>query len=160
MKKLLQDTRGGGYITACVITLVIVMILSAVLFYAQCMTILQTTRDNTELVLESFIMKNSILIYDSIKQGHDLTEYFDENDYFSELSSRFSLDIRGNALYNYGEEGNIIYAMTNPYVTYKVDKALKLKASYTVMIPVTFAGTRLFFLRIPLTVTRSLTLKA
>ncbi len=160
MKKLLQDTRGGGYITACVITLVIVMILSAVLFYAQCMTILQTTRDNTELVLESFIMKNSILIYDSIKQGHDLTEYFGENDYFSELSSRFSLDIRGNALYNYGEEGNIIYAMTNPYVTYKVDKALKLKASYTVMIPVTFAGTRLFFLRIPLTVTRSLTLKA
>lgn len=160
MKKLLQDTRGGGYITACVITLVIAMILSAVLFYAQCMTILQTTRDNTELVLESFIIKNSILIYDSIKQGHDLTEYFDRNDYISEISSRFSLDIQGEALYNYGEEGELIYAMTNPYVTYKVDKALKLKASYTVMIPVTFAGQRLFFLRVPMTVTRSLTLKA
>ena len=160
MKKILQSTRGGGYITACVITIVIAMILSSVLFYAQCMTILQTTRDNTELVLESFIMKNSILIYDSIKQGHDLTDYFDENDYFSELSSRFSLDIRGNALYSYGEEGKIIYAMTNPYVTYKVDNALKLKASYTVMIPVQFAGRRLFYLRVPLTVTRSLTLKA
>jgi hypothetical protein len=160
MKKLLLNDKGGGYITACVIILVIAMILSAVLFYAQCMTILQTTRDNTELVLESFIIQNSILIYDSIKQGHDLTEYFDENDYISEISSRFSLDIQGGALYSYGEEGELIYAMTNPYVTYKVDKALKLKASYTVMIPVTFAGKRLFFLRVPMTVTRSLTLKA
>ena len=39
------------------------------------------------------------------------------------------------------------------------DKALKLKASYTIAIPVQFAGKRLFFMRIPLTVTRSLTLK-
>jgi hypothetical protein len=160
MKKLLLDTKGGGYITPCIITIVIAMIFSAVLFYAQCMTIIQTTRDNTELVLESFIMKNSVEIYDSIKQGHDLTEYFDEDFYISEISSRFSLDIRGNTLYNYSEEGEIIYKMTNPYVTYKVDKALKLKASYTVVIPVHFAGKRLFDLHVPLTVTRSLTLKA
>ncbi len=160
MKKLLLDTKGGGYITPCIITIVIAMIFSAVLFYAQCMTIIQTTRDNTELVLESFIMKNSVEIYDSIKQGHDLTEYFDEDFYISEISSRFSLDIRGNTLYNYSEEGEMIYKMTNPYVTYKVDKALKLKASYTVIIPVDFAGRRLFDLHVPLTVTRSLTLKA
>ena len=160
MKKLLRNNKGGGYITACVITLAIAMILSVVLFYAHCMTILQTTKENTELVLESFIMKNSILIYDSIKQGHDLTEYFDEKEYISEISSRFSLDIQGSDLYNYGDDGEMIYAMTNPYVTYKVDKALKLNASYTVMIPVNFAGTRLFYLRVPLTVTRSLTLKA
>ena len=159
MKKHLLNNKGGGFITACVITIVIAMIFSAVFFYAQCMTIIQTTRDNTELVLESFIMDNSVLIYDSIKQGHDLTEYFDENQYISEISSRFSLDIHGNSLYNYDEEGELIYAMTNPYVTYKVDKALKLKASYTVMIPVQFAGKRLFYLRVPLTVTRSLTLK-
>ena len=160
MKKILQSKTGGGYISACIYTIVIAMIFSAVLFYASCMTIIQTTRDNTELVLESFIMKNSVLIYDSIKQGHDLTEFFDEKDYISEISSRFSLDIQGNTLYSYGEEGDIIYKMTNPYVTYKVDKALKLKASYTVVIPVHFAGKRLFDLHVPLTVTRSLTLKA
>ena len=158
MKKILQSKIGGGYISACIYTIVIAMIFSAILFYASCMTIIQTTRDNTELVLESFIMKNSVLIYDSIKQGHDLTEFFDF--YISEISSRFSLDIQGDTLYNYSEEGEIIYKMTNPYVTYKVDKALKLKASYTVVIPVHFAGKRLFDLHVPLTVTRSLTLKA
>ena len=62
MKKLLLNNKGGGYITACLITIVIAMILSAVFFYAQCMTIIQATRDNTELVLESFIMKNSVLM--------------------------------------------------------------------------------------------------
>ena len=88
MKKILLNTKGGGYITACVITIVIAMIFSSVLFYANCMTIIQTTRDNTELVLESFIMHNAIEIYDSIKQGHDLTEYFDENIYFSEKEKK------------------------------------------------------------------------
>ena len=160
MKKILQSTKGGGYVTACVITIVIAMILSAVLFFAQSMTIIQMTREHTELVLESFIMKNSILIYDSIKQGHDLTQKYNAGDYFSDIATRFSLDIRGNSLYNYDEEGKLIYAMTNPYVTYKVDKALKLKVSYTVMIPVRFAGEQLFYLQVPLTVTRSLTLKA
>ena len=159
MKKLLKDTRGGGYFTPCVITIVIAMILSAVLFYAQCMTIIQTTRADTERVLESFIMKNSIDIYNSIKQGHDFTEDFDENFYISETSSELSLDSIKNYLYNYGADGEIVYAMTNPIVTYKVDNALKLKVNYTVMIPVIFAGEHIFDLVIPVTVTRSLTLK-
>ena len=159
MKKLLKDTRGGGYFTPCVITIVIAMILSAVLFYAQCMTIIQTTRADTERVLESFIMKNSIDIYNSIKQGHDFTEDFDENYYISQTSSELSLDSSKNRLYNYGADGEIVYAMTNPNVTYKVDNALKLKVNYTVMIPVIFAGEHIFDLVIPVTVTRSLTLK-
>ena len=159
MKKLLKDNRGGGYLTACVITIAISMILAVVLFYAQCMTIIQTTRADTERVLESFVMKNSIDIYNSIKQGHDFTEEFDENFYISETSSELSLDYSQKRLYNYGADGKIVYSMTNPNVTYKVDKALKLKASYTVMIPVVFAGEHLFDLEIPITVTRSLTLK-
>ncbi len=159
MKRILKDTKGGGYFTPCVITIVIAMILSAVLFYAQCMTIIQTTRADTERVLESFIMKNSIDIYNSIKQGHDFTEDFDENYYISETSSELSLDISNNRLYNYGADGEIVYSMTNPNVTYKVDKALKLKVSYTVMIPVIFAGKNIFELEIPITVTRNLTLK-
>lgn len=103
--------------------------------------------------------EDSIDIYNSIKQGHDFTEDFDENFYISQTSSELSLDSSKNRLYNYGADGEIVYSMTNPNVTYKVDKALKLKASYTVMIPVIFAGEHLFDLEIPITVTRSLTLK-
>ena len=159
MKSILKNNRGGGYIMPCVITIVIAMMLSAVLFYAECMTIIQTTRADTERVLESFVMKNSIDIYNSIKQGHDFTEELDENYYISAASSELSLDYSKQWLYNYGEDGEIVYYMTNPNVTYKVDKALKLKASYKLMIPVTFAGKHLYDLEVPITVTRSLTLK-
>lgn len=159
MKRILLNTRGGGYVTPCVITIVIAMILSLVLFYAQCMTIIQSTRSDTERVLESFIMKNSIEIYNSIKQGHDFTEAFDENYYISQTSSELSLDYSKTRLYNYDTNGNIVYSMTVPRVTYKVDKALKLKANYKLMIPVIFFGTHIFDLEIPLMVTRSLTLK-
>ena len=78
MKRILNK-RGSGCFTPCVITIVIDMILAAVLFYANAMTIIQTTKSNTERVLDSFVMKNSIEIYQSIKQGHDFTESFDEN---------------------------------------------------------------------------------
>jgi len=95
------------------------MILSAVLFYANAMTIIQTTKANTERVLDSFVMKNSIDIYQSIKQGHDFTEKFDKNFYVSQTSSELSLDKSSNILYSIGEDGKTIYSMTNPNVTYK-----------------------------------------
>lgn len=159
MKERLLNDKGAGYITACVITIAIAMILSSVFFYAECIAIIQNTRDMTEEVLESFIIENAVLIYDSIKQGHDLTEQLSKNVLGSEISSRFSLDFTANTFYSRDKNGRILYAMTAPEVTYKVDKALKLKASYMIAIPVQFAGKRLFFMRIPITVTRSLTLK-
>lgn len=156
---VVKNNRGSGYFTPCVIVLVIAMILSVVLFYASTMTIVQTTRENTEMVLDSFVMKNSIEIYDSIKQGHDFTEKFDNNFYFSEYSRRFSLDISDNSMYNIGEDGETVYIITNPRVSYQVTNSLKLKVDYTVKVPVSFAGEVLYWMEIPMTVTSSLTLK-
>lgn len=159
MIKVLKDKRGVGYIFPCVVTIVIAMILSAVLFYAECMTIIQTTRDDTERVLESFVMKNSIEIYNSIKQGHDFTENIDGNIYVSDTSSELSLDISKNMLYNTDNQGKTVYSMTVPTVSYSIDKTLKLKANYTVIIPVTFAGNKLYDLEIPVEITKNLILK-
>lgn len=157
--KVLKNNFGSGYITPCIITLVIAMIFSAVLFYANCMTIIQTTRANTQRVLDSFVMKNSIEIYESIKQGHDFTKEFDENLFVLETNSELSLDLSSGYMYNRGDEGEVVYKITRPTVTYKVDKALKLKADYVLMLPVMFAGERLFDLNIPLSVTSNFTLK-
>lgn len=111
------------------------------------------------MVLDSFVMKNSIEIYNSIKQGHDFTEKFTESFYFSEMNRRFSLDYRDNCLYNIEEDGETVYYLTNPNVSYKVDKTLKLKADYTLYVPVRFAGEIVYWTQIPLTVTSELTLK-
>ncbi len=159
MKKVLNNKDGGGYITACIITLVVAMLLSIILFYANCMTVIQTTRSNTERVLDSFIMKNSIDIYQSIKQGHNFTESFDEDYYISETSDELSLDYTTDTLYNYDDDGNRIYSISNLNVSYKVDKTLNIVAKYNLHLPVVFAGKEMFDLIIPVTITSSLTLK-
>ena len=155
----LNNKRGSSYFTPCVVILVIAMILSVVLFYATTKSTIETTRDNTKRVLDSYVMKHSIDIYSSIKQGSDFTEDIENSFYISSVSSELSLDYGTGYLYTVDANGEIIYRMTNPNVTYRVDNTLKLEASYDLQIPVWFAGEIIYWFTVPITVGSSLTLK-
>ena len=155
----LKNKRGSSYFTPCVVVLVIAMILSVVLFYATTKSTIETTRDNTRRVLDSYVMKNSIEIYNNIKQGNDFTEDIENSFYLSAVSSELSLDSSTGYLYSVDANGDIVYRMTNPNVTYKVDNTLQLKASYDLQMPVWFAGEIIYWFTVPVTVGSSLTLK-
>ena len=62
-------------------------------------------------------------------------------------------------MYNIGEDGETVYVITNPMISYQVTNSLKLKVDYTVKVPGSFAGEVLYWMEIPMTVTSSLTLK-
>ena len=155
----LNNKRGSSYFTPCVVILVVAMILSVVLFYATTKSTIETTRDNTKRVLDSYVMKHSIDIYSSIKQGSDFTEDIENSFYISSVSSELSLDYGTGYLYTVDANGEIIYRMTNPNVTYRVDNTLKLEASYDLQIPARFAGEIIYWFTVPITVGSSLTLK-
>ena len=155
----LKNRRGSSYFTPCVVVLVIAMILSVVLFYATTKSTIETTRDNTRRVLDSYVMKHSIDIYNNIKQGNDFTEDIENSFYLSAVSSELSLDLSTGYLYTVDANGDIVYRMTNPNVTYKVDNTLQLKASYDLQMPVWFAGQIIYWFTVPVTVSSSLTLK-
>ena len=70
-----------------------------------------------------------------------------------------SLDYGTGYLYTVDANGEIIYRMTNPNVTYRVDNTLKLEASYDLQIPVRFAGEIIYWFTVPIAVGSSLTLK-
>lgn len=156
---ILKNRRGSSYFTPVVVILVIAMILSVVFFYATTKSTIETTRDNTKRVLDSYVMKNSIDIYNSIKQGSDFTEAIEKSFYISSVSEELSLDFGEGYLYTVDENGGIVYRMTNPDVTYKVDNTLQLKASYDLQMPVWFAGQIIYWFTVPVTVSSSLTLK-
>ncbi len=156
---LLKNKRGNSYIMPCAVVIILSMILSAVLFYATAKSTVETTRDNTRRVLDSYVMKHSIDIYNNIKQGNDFTEDIENSFYISAVSSELSLDLSTGYMYTVDENGAIVYRMTNPDVTYKVDNTLQLKASYDLEMPVWFAGKIIYWLTIPVTVSSSLTLK-
>lgn len=155
----LKNRHGSSYFTPCVVVLVIAMILSVVLFYATTKSTIETTRDNTRRVLDSYVMKHSIDIYNNIKQGNDFTEDIENSFYLSAVSSELSLDLSTGYLYTVDANGDIVYRMTNPNVTYKVDNTLQLKASYDLQMPVWFAGQIIYWFTVPVTVSSSLTLK-
>ena len=148
-----------SYVKTAVGILILAMILSVVLTFASIMTIVSTTKENTQRVLDSFVMRNSQLIYDSIKSGNDFTENIDANIFLVAFDGELSLDLSGNMLYSKDMEGNVIFKMTNPLTANQVDNTLKLQTSYDLLIPVRFAGKKLFDLRIPVTVKASYTLK-
>lgn len=152
MKKILCSKSGMSHVKTAVLVLIFCMIFSVVFMYWSAMTVIQTSRDNTTRVLDSFVMHNSIEIYNSLKNGNDFSESLDKVFYKSALSDEFSLDIYGNSMYSYGEDGKLIYYMTNPNVSYSYQNTLKLKASYTIAIPMRFAEKVVTYLRIPITV--------
>lgn len=159
MVKLLHSRSGISHVKTVVLVLIFAMIFSAVLTYASMMTVIQTSRDNTIRVLDSFVMHNSKEIYDSLKNGSDFSQSLDQVFYKSSLLSEFSLDNSGNIIYSKDEQGDIVYLMTNPNVSYDYNNTLKLKASYTIWIPVRFAGKLMTCLRIPITVRSYYSLK-
>lgn len=152
MKRLFLNRSGMSHVKTAVLVLAAAMVFSTVFLYANLMTIIQASRDQTQRVLDDYIMHNSIEIYDALKNGEDISEELDELFYKSEIFSAFSLDISGDSLYAVSEAGELQYVISKPHVDYEVQNTLKLNASYNLSIPIRFAGKRLFDLELPVTV--------
>ena len=72
--QILKSKKAESYVPVCVLILVIVMIFSGIFVYASAVSLIDTSRENSKVVLDSFVTQNATRIYDSIKQGNDYTE--------------------------------------------------------------------------------------
>lgn len=146
---MLLNKKGISYVNTAVWTLIFCIILSLVLTYASLMTLIQTAESNTQRVLDGFVTENSMLIYESLKNGSDFTESLNNSFYVSKVSDELSMDYSGKMLYYTNEQGVIIYQIANPNVAYEWEDTLKLKATYDIILPIQFAGQTVATLRIP-----------
>ena len=71
------NKRGEGYIQTCVMIIILCMLLSVFITFAAAVNLIRIVRNNSLTVLDSFVIQNSIEIYDSLKNGTDLTESID-----------------------------------------------------------------------------------
>lgn len=152
MKYLLKSRAGLSHVQTAVLVMVFGMIMSAVIIYTSILTVVQASRDQTQRVLDDYVMTNSIEIYNSIKNGDDFSDQLNKNFYKSRVFSAFSLDILNDALYSIDENGKVQYVISNPHVEYDVQNTLKLIAGYDLSIPIYFAGNHLFDLKMPIEV--------
>ena len=148
----MKKKNGTGCIDICVMIIVLCSILSVLITYVSAVNVIQINKRNARIVLDSFVMENSIEIYDSIKNGNDITDAVDTEKYINSLCSYNSLDFRGNMLYCVDENGNQKYRMTAPYLILTEGNRLKLAAKYEITVPLYFAGIRIHEAKVPITV--------
>ncbi len=150
--KTLKSKRGEGYIFPCLMIVVVCMILSILIFFATTVSVVRITEKNTKIVLDSYVMKNSVQIYNSIKQGNDYTEALDQNEYIDALCDFCSLVKIGSSLYAYNEDGSLKYRMTLPVISFREENSLKIQLAYTLYVPIWFDGKIARYAIVPITV--------
>ena len=157
--KLLKSTKAEGYITPCVLIIIFVMIFSIIFTYSASISKVNLMRENTKVVLDSFVTQNSTEIYNSIKQGNDYTEAIDAEEFRTSLISFCTLEIENGMLYSYDADGKELYRITEPVLSFRNENELELVVTYTISIPMWFAGTEFASANIPIEVTSILTEK-
>lgn len=148
--KAVKNKCGDGYISICAAVVILCMLLSVFITFASTVNIVKQTKRNSLVVLDSFVMKNSIAIYDSVKQGNDLTSAVNTNEYILAFSSYNSLDLSSNIMYCYNENGDELYRLTKPTISFVQDNHLKIQVQYTITIPLYFAGIKVSEVAIPI----------
>lgn len=155
----MRNKRGEGYIPACVMIIILCMLLSVFVTFVTAVNIVKQTKRNARVVLDSYVMTESIEIYDSIKNGNDETPTLDAKEYVESLCE-FCTFVKGtNKLYNYNSSGDVQYYLTIPTVGYVKDNELKVYAEFEISIPIYFAGIRVDTAVVPVTVNSILTEK-
>lgn len=144
--------RGEGYVFTCIMILVFCIFLSVFLSFVSLVNIARISKRNTKNVLDSFVMKNSVAIFDSVKQGNDHIEAVDIQEFTDKLCNYSDLQGSSSYLYHYEENGSLQYRMSKPTVSMKTEKQLKIEVSYNLYIVVFWLGKPCSNITIPVTI--------
>lgn len=157
--KMLKSSKAEGYIVPCVFILIFAMIFTMIFTYSTSISKVEMMRENTKVVLDSFVTQNSTEIYNSIKQGNDYTEAIDTEEFRTSLISFCTLEIENGKLYSNDADGKELYHITEPILSFREVNELELVVNYTISIPLWFAGHQFPSANIPIEVTSILTEK-
>lgn len=103
----MKSKRAEGYVSTSVMIVIICMLLSVFVTFAVAVNTVKTVKRNSRVVLDSFVMQNSIEIYNSIKQGNNKTDGIDAAEYREALTEFCTLEKRGYCYYNYDSDGDL-----------------------------------------------------
>ena len=156
---MLCNKRGEGYIQVCVMVLILCMLIAVCLTFTSTVHTIRVVQRNAQIVLDSFVMENAILIYDSIKNGHDFTEAVDVSQFQANLAYYNDLIKSGAYYYHYDPDGDLDYRITTPALSMTQTNSLKIAVNYTITTPLYFAGMQVSTVSVPITIESRLTNK-
>lgn len=148
----MKKKRGEGYISVCVLLIIVCMILSVFITFASAVNIVRQTERNSRVVLDNYVITNAIEIYDNIKRGYDDDVYPSPNSYVTALADFCTFERSGNYLYHIDDEGNEDFKISVPQMGCSEKRKLKMYINYTVYIPIYFCGVKVTTAAVPVTV--------
>lgn len=149
---MIRNKKGEGYIQVCVLVIVLCMVLSVFVTFASAVNVVRLSERNTKTVLETYVTKNSIEIYNSIKQGTNDADTINTDEYISDLTDFCTFVKTGNYYYHRDANGRTEYYISKPTVGFTESGKLRLYVSYTLYIPIYFDNVRISTVNIPTTV--------
>lgn len=154
---MLKNTKGEIYVFICVFVLVIMIVFSVIFTYASIITDVKVQKTNTEIVFDSFVSNNSIIIYNNIKQGKNTTDGVDTSKFRTSLKEFCTFVEKDGKYYSIDADGSEKFNMTVPEMGFIEDEKLELYVTFTMNIPIRFAGKTVQTAHIPVKVTSELT---
>lgn len=154
---MLKNTKGEIYVFICVFVLVIMTVFSVIFTYASIITDVKVQKTNTEIVFDSFVSNNSIIIYNNIKQGKNATDGVDTSKFRTSLKEFCTFVEKDGKYYSIDADGSEKFNMTVPEMGFIEDEKLELYVTFTMNIPIRFAGETVQTAHIPVKVTSELT---
>ena len=152
MIKILKDRSGDSYVKTVVLILVISMVFSVVLTYSSLMAMVAKTKEDTQRVLDSFIIENAEIIYGSVKNGnHQTTAAYSERLRVL-LAEELGINKTGGTLHSKDGRGDIVFTYDDSVTSQIKSGVLELKTNFDLVFPVDFAGNKITDLRIPIEV--------
>lgn len=171
-KEILKDKKGISTVETAVIFLVIMIIFTVVLEYANIHTIVETTKSDAQRVLDSMIIKNATNIFSSIKNGTSATteeqnEYLDSiglngRGYMEELRKEMGLRSQNGRYYRGDSEKNvfIIPTGTGDFVVEQLsEERLEIYMDFRVGRTINILGDLGFSYSVPFSVSSNYTKK-
>lgn len=155
----IRNVKGEIYVFVCVFVLVLVTVFSVIFTYASVITNVKVQKSNTQIVFDSFVADNSIIIFNNIKQGKNATDGIDTAPFDASLKSFCTLDEHDGKLYSMDTDGAEKFSMTVPTIGFIEDEKLELYASFTMYVPIRFAGQTVTTATVPVKITSALTSK-
>lgn len=154
---MLKNTKGEIYVFICVFVLVIMTVFSVIFTYASIITDVKVQKTNTEIVFDSFVSNNSIIIYNNIKQGKNATDGVNTSKFRTSLKEFCTFVEKDGKYYSIDADGSEKFNMTVPEMGFIEDEKLELYVTFTMNIPIRFAGKTVQTAHIPVKVTSELT---
>lgn len=154
---MLKNKKGEIYVLVCVFVLVVMTVFSVTFVYASAVTEVKVQKANTEIVFDSFVSNNSIIIFNNIKQGKNATDGIDVNQFRTALKEFCTFAESGGKYYSMNANGSERFDMTVPEMGFIENEKLELFVTFTMNIPIHFAGKTVTTAHIPVKVTSELT---